>query len=285
MNKKYIWIIIVISLFVFVFIIYSFDYCIAWHKNIDHNATLSFVSVLSLIITPTVTLISVILYFLSLKEQRKQNKLVMDQQFYDKWQSLLNAHLRIRDEQQITFEIIEKNKESKILLHGHFCFDALKERYLKLKEVIDVNENFSGFYQIIENKINYCEEMSQYWVTLEQCDYIKYKKEMENFDENIQIKYVGYLFNIKKDMNIENSSKKAFELVYDRYLSRSSIYLTHFCSLLKFLQRNENIYVDKITECIDSLMAILTESEKFIILLYADYDIENGKFIHKYIKS
>ena len=132
---------------------------------------------------------------------------------------------------------------------------------------------------------DYCGENSVHWSIIEQQNPIRYKKEMEDVSERKQIDYVGCLFEIKKDMNVENVSKKAFELIYDKYLTRSSIYLTHFCSLLKFLERNKDIYSNKIKECVDSLEAVLTESEKSIILLYADYDIKNGELIRKYIKS
>ena len=287
MYKKCIWFIIVISLLmiIFVSIVYSFNYSIAWQKDIDHDATLSFVEIIGVILTPAVTIISTILYYSSLKEQRKQNKLLMEQQFDDKWQNLLSAHLKIRDEQQIKFEVLEKYNENKILLNGHFVFVALVERYLKLKEAINMNKTFMDLNEMIVYWKDYCGENSVHWSIIEQQNPIRYKKEMEDVSERKQIDYVGYLFEIKKDMNVEDVSKKAFELIYDKYLTRSSIYLAHFCSLLKFLERNKDIYSNKIKECVDSLEAVLTESEKSIILLYADYDIKNGELIRKYIKS
>ena len=59
MHKKYIGGIIGISLLaiISIIVVYSFNYSIAWQKDIDHNATSSFVDMLSLIITPAVTLI------------------------------------------------------------------------------------------------------------------------------------------------------------------------------------------------------------------------------------
>ena len=287
MYKKYIGGIIGISLLaiISIIVVYSFNYSIAWQKDIDHNATSSFVDMLSLIITPAVTLISVILYYFSLKEQQHQNKLIMEQQFDDKWQSLLNNHMKIRDEQQIKFEILKWTKEQKILLNGHFCFIALIERYARLKDAIELNIDFGDLCQVVAYWEEYCEQNSNDWVVMEQNDPIGYEREIEIIRQKNQVDYVGSLFNIKKEMNHGDSSKKAFGLLYDKYLSRSSIYLTHFCSLLKFLQRHENIYSDKINECVDSLMAILTESEKSIILLYADYDTKNGELIKKYIKS
>lgn len=286
MHKKYIGVIIGISLLMIISIIvvYSFNYSIAWQKDIDHDATMSFVGMLSLIITPTVTLISVTLYYSSLKEQQKQNKLIMEQQFDDKWQSLLSAHLRIRDEQQIEYDAVKNYKEYNVLLKGHKCFVALWKRYLRLVNAINMHVDFLNLEEILAGWDNYCERMEMDWKILEYSTPEKYVCEMEKIEEEKQISFVGYLFKIRKNMNVEDSSRKAFELIYDRYLSRSSIYLTHFCSMLKFLQRHENIYGDKINECVDLLMAILTESEKSIILLYADYDIKNGKIIKKYIK-
>ena len=201
MHKKYIGGIIGVSLLMIISIIvvYSFNYSIAWQNDIDHNATSSFVDMLSLIITPAVTLISVILYYSSLKEQQKQNKLIMEQQFDDKWQNLLSAHLKIRDEQQIKFEIIKWTKEQKILLNGHLCFVALIERYARLKEAIEMNINFGDLYQVIAFWENYCEENSNDWIILEQQDPIEYQKEMEIIRRKNQVDYVGSLFNIKKD--------------------------------------------------------------------------------------
>lgn len=286
MHKKYIGVIIGISLLMIISIIvvYSFNYSIAWQKDIDHDATMSFVGMLSLIITPAVTLISVTLYYSSLKEQQKQNKLIMEQQFDDKWQSLLSAHLKIRDEQQIEYDVVKNYKEYSVLLKGHKCFVALWKRYLRLVEAIQGARDYISLDQIFADYDNYSEQMEEEWKAMEYYTPLEYEKEMKNIEETKQIDFVAYLFKVTKDMNDGNPSKKAFELIHDRYLSRSSIYLTHFCSMLKFLQRHENIYGDKINECVDLLMAILTESEKSIILLYADYDIKNGKIIKKYIK-
>ena len=66
MNNKYIWFTTVIVLFlVFItFVIYSFDYCIAWNMEIDHDATLSFVEILGVILTPAA-------FYVNMQEKRK----------------------------------------------------------------------------------------------------------------------------------------------------------------------------------------------------------------------
>ena len=104
-SKTYLWCIaiFILTLIIFVCIIYyRQDYCLAWNISIDHDATLSFVGVLGIILTPVVTIITAVLYYSSLLEQRKQN-------FDNKWQSMLETQLHIRDTQEIHFEWIDNS--------------------------------------------------------------------------------------------------------------------------------------------------------------------------------
>ncbi len=127
-NRTYpMWIIIVIGiaiiLIVVVCCIFAHNgYCIAWKTLIDNEGTTTFVDILSLIIIPTITLISVFVYYATLREQRKQNRQLQSQHFIEQWQVLVTQQIAIRDNTTLTLPILRNALPAQQTFTGVYCF-------------------------------------------------------------------------------------------------------------------------------------------------------------------
>lgn len=287
-SKTYLWCIaiFILTLIIFVCIIYyRQDYCLAWNISIDHDATLSFVGVLGIILTPVVTIITAVLYYSSLLEQRKQN-------FDNKWQSMLETQLHIRDTQEIHFEWIDNSWEKiHINMKGYRCIIMATMLYRNLTIAIQNKQDYTNrddlirIYDESEQILLDFDEM--YRVEQEYLRYYnlkEYKKQQERAHSNRKVAMIGHLFNIMGDEK-GNAHLLAFELIYKKYFWQSSTYFTHIMSLLRFLDRQVAYYAEEeIQECAKHLCDNLTYCEKELLLQYAEYKPNNKKIINRYIK-
>lgn len=287
-SKTYLWCIaiFILTLIIFVCIIYyRQDYCLAWNISIDHDATLSFVGVLGIILTPVVTIITAVLYYSSLLEQRKQN-------FDNKWQSMLETQLHIRDTQEIHFEWIDNSWEKiHINMKGYRCIIMATMLYRNLTIAIQNKQDYTNrddlirIYDESEQILLDFDEM--YRVEQEYLRYYnlkEYKKQQERAHSNRKVAMIGHLFNIMGDEK-GNAHLLAFELIYKKYFWQSSTYFTHIMSLLRFLNRQVAYYAEEeIQECAKHLCDNLTYCEKELLLQYAEYKPNNKKIINRYIK-
>lgn len=287
-SKTYLWCIaiFILTLIIFVCIIYyRQDYCLAWNISIDHDATLSFVGVLGIILTPVVTIITAVLYYSSLLEQRKQN-------FDNKWQSMLETQLHIRDTQEIHFEWIDNSWEKiHINMKGYRCIIMATMLYRNLTIAIQNKQDYTNrgdlirIYDESEQILLDFDEM--YRVEQEYLRYYnlkEYKKQQERAHSNRKVAMIGHLFNIMGDEK-GNAHLLAFELIYKKYFWQSSTYFTHIMSLLRFLDRQVAYYAEEeIQECAKHLCDNLTYCEKELLLQYAEYKPNNKNIINRYIK-
>lgn len=261
------------------------DYCPAWNVSIDNDITLSFVSVLGVIITPAVTMITAVLYYSSLLEQRKQN-------FDNKWQNMLETQLKIRETQEVPFEWLNKNWENtKITIKGYRCMVMAYILYRDLVEVIQTKCDYTCRDTLIR-EFNEAEQIlldidEEYRIEQEylmRYNPKEYKKQLDKADDNRRKAIIGNLFNITGEEN-GDAHLLAFEFVYKKYFSKTSTYFTHFVSLLRFIERQKEYYslVD-IEDCIKNLCDNLSYCEIELILQYAEYIPKNKELITKYIQ-
>lgn len=287
-SKTYLWCIaiFILTLIIFVCIIYyRQDYCLAWNISIDHDATLSFVGVLGIILTPVVTIITAVLYYSSLLEQRKQN-------FDNKWQSMLETQLHIRDTQKIHFEWIDNNWEkTHITMKGYRCIIMATMLYRNLTQAIRNKQDYTDRDYLMrtydESEQILFDSDEVYRVEQEYLRYYnpkEYKKQQDKAHSNRKVAMIGHLFNIMGDEK-GNAHLLAFELIYKKYFWQSSTYFTHIMSLLRFLDRQVAYYAEEeIQECAKHLCDNLTYCEKELLLQYAEYKPNNKKIINRYIK-
>lgn len=291
MNTIIKWGIIILSIcatlaIIFVCAVYGRnDFCLAWNVAIDNDATLSFVGVLGVILTPVVTIITAMLYYSSLLEQRKQN-------FDNKWQSMLETQLHIRDTQKIHFEWIDNNWEkTHITMKGYRCIIMATMLYRNLTQAIRNKQDYTdrdylmSIYDESEQILFDYDEV--YRVEQEHLRYYnpkEYKKQQDKACYERKVAMIGHLFSIMGDES-GNANLLAFELIYKKYFWQSSTYFTHTMSLLRFLDRQVAYYSEEeIQECAKHLSDNLTYCEKELLLQYAEYQPNNKKIINQYIK-
>ena len=275
--------IIAIILIGIIIFIYKNDYCLAFKVRIDHNATLSFVGLIGVILTPAVGIITAILYYSSLREQQKQN-------FDIGWQNLLQTQLNIRDAQEIDFKILDNNWNDKVKhIRGYQCMLMTWMLYKDLIALLQLKENCldkeklqalkDNYYNSLIMDDNYQTEM-EYLRQYEPKEYIKVLSENKRKQRMIM---TGNIFGISGDEK-DNPNELAFRLVFDKYFSKTSTYFSHIISMLRFLDRNVESYgKDKIMECIQHLKDNLTSCEWELLSQYAEYDSQNKRLITKYI--
>jgi hypothetical protein len=241
--------------------------------------------VLGIILTPVVTIITAVLYYSSLLEQRKQN-------FDNKWQSMLETQLHIRDTQEIHFEWIDNSWEKiHINMKGYRCIIMATMLYRNLTIAIQNKQDYTNrddlirIYDESEQILLDFDEM--YRVEQEFLRYYnlkEYKKQQERAHSNRKVAMIGHLFNIMGDEK-GIAHLLAFELIYKKYFWQSSTYFTHIMSLLRFLDRQVAYYAEEeIQECAKHLCDNLTYCEKELLLQYAEYKPNNKKIINRYIK-
>lgn len=287
-SKTYLWCIaiFILALLIFVCIIYyRQDYCLAWNISIDHDATLSFVGVLGAILTPVVTIITAMLYYSSLLEQRKQN-------FDNKWQSMLATQLHIRDTQEIHFEWIDNSWEkTHITMKGYKCIIMATMLYRNLTQAILNKQDYTNRDDLIriydeseQILLDFDEEYRVEQEYLRCYNPEEYRKQQDRACSERKVAMIGHLFNIIGN-ETGNAHLLAFELIYKRYFWQSSTYFTHIMSLLRFLDRQVAYYSEEeIQECARHLCDNLTYCEKELLLQYAEYKPNNKKIINRYIK-
>jgi len=276
-------IIFAIILMGIVIFIYKNDYCLALKVRIDHNATLSFVGVIGMILTPAVGVITAILYYSSLREQQKQN-------FDMKWQHLLETQLKIRDSQEIAFKVLDNNWNDKIKhLRGYQCMLMAWMLYKDLIAVLRLKENCLNREKLQELEDNYYNSLTMddnYQTEMEYLRQYEPKEYMKVLSENKRKQRMimtGNIFGISGDEK-DDPNELAFRLVYDKYFSRASTYFSHIISMLRFLDRYEELYSKSVAkECLQNLKDNLTYCEWELLMQYAEYDTINKALITKYI--
>lgn len=290
MNKHIKWIIgitiFALAAIIFVCVVYGRNgFCLAWEVSINNDTTLSFVGVLGVIITPAVTMITALLYYSSLLEQRKQN-------FDNKWQNMLETQLHIRDTQDIHFEWLDNKWERiNIPMQGYRCIIMATMLYRNLTQAIQNKHNYTNQNELVREYeeseqilLDFDEEYRLEQEYLRCYNFKEYKKQLDRAISNRRVAITGHLFNIQGD---EDSDVKllAFEKMYKKCFLQTSTYFTHIVSLLRFLERQLlNYSSSEIKECAQNLCDNLTYCEKELLLQYAEYNPKNKELITKYIK-
>lgn len=289
-NKTYpMWIIIVIfiailCLMVVCYIFARNGYCIAWQTPIDYEGTATFVSILSLIIIPTITLISVFVYYATLSEQQKQNCLLQSQHFIEQWQVLVAQQIAIRDNTTLTLPILQNALPAQQTFTGVYCFKMIWVMYIRLVEAIKTNYDYSDLEQIEAGYEGQYVDLTGELACMEHYEPEKYAKLRQTNYEKLQVAYIGNCFDIRGNNPADISpTNEAFRLIYERYFRLSSTYYSHLCSMLLFLQQNKSFYKDRIDDCISILKYNLCQAELLLIKQYAEYDTKNKELIQNYL--
>lgn len=279
------WIAVITTILVItiLFVYWKNGFCIAWNVDINHEVTSSFANLLGAILTPAIGIITAIIYYSTLQEQRKQN-------FEDKWQNILETQLKIRDSQEIDFKVLDNNWNDKIKhLRGYQCMLMAWMLYKDLIAVLRLKENCLNREKLQELEDNYYNalELDDSYQTeieyLRQYEPLEYTKILNESKRKRRMIMTGNIFGISGDEK-DDPNELAFRLVFDTYFSRASTYFSHIISMLRFLDRNLESYgKDKIRECIQYLKDNLNSCEWELIMQYAEYDTNNKALVTKYI--
>lgn len=277
----------IISIYIVVCIFTHNGYCIAWQTPIDYEGTATFVSILSLIIIPTITLVSVLVYYATLSEQREQNRLLQSQHFMEQWQHLVAQQIAIRDNTMLTLPVLHAASPDRQTFAGVHCFKKIWMIYIRLVEAIKSKHNYSDWERTeAEYEGHYIDPTGEL-ACMEHYEPEKYAKLRQTDYEKLQVAYVGYRFDIRGDYPSGISpTNEAFRLVYERYFRLSSTYYSHLCSMLLYMQRKEQqneLSGEQIGDCITILTNSLCRAELLLIKQYAEYDTKNKELIQNYL--
>ncbi len=289
-NRTYpMWIIIVIGIAIILIVVVCYifthnGYCVAWKTPIDHEGTTTFVGILSLIVIPTITLISVFVYYATLSEQQKQNCLLQSQHFIEQWQVLVAQQIAIRDNTTLTLPILQNALPAQQTFTGVYCFKMIWVMYIRLVEAIKTNYDYSDLEQIEAGYEGQYVDLTGELACMEHYEPEKYAKLRQTNYEKLQVAYIGNCFDIRGNNPADISpTNEAFRLIYERYFRLSSTYYSHLCSMLLFLQQNKSFYKDRIDDCISILKYNLCQAELLLIKQYAEYDTKNKELIQNYL--
>ncbi len=293
-NRTYpMWIIIVIGIAIILIVVVCYifahnGYCIAWKTLIDNEGTTTFVDILSLIIIPTITLISVFVYYATLREQRKQNRQLQSQHFIEQWQVLVTQQIAIRDNTTLTLPILQNALPAQQTVTSVYCFKMIWVMYIRLveaiKDAIKNNNDYSNWEQIEAEYDGLYVDLTGELACMEHYEPEKYAKLRQTDYEKLQVAYVGNRFDIRgNNMAGISPTNEAFRLIYERYFRLSSTYYSHLCSMLLFLQQNKSFYKDRIDDCISILKYNLCQAELLLIKQYAEYNKQNKELILNYL--
>ena len=289
MNKRYIilgsvLVICIISIYIVVCIFARNGYCVAWKTPIDHEGTTTFVGILSLIIIPTITLISVFVYYATLSEQRKQNHQLQSQHFIEQWQVLVAQQIAIRDNTTLILPILQNALPAQQTVKSVYCFKMIWVIYIRLVEAIKSNYDYSDWERIESKYDGLYVDFTGELACMEHYEPEKYAKLRQTNYEKLQVAYIGNCFDIRGNNPVDISpTNEAFRLIYERYFRLSSIYYSHLCSMLLFLQQNKSFYKDRIDDCISILKYNLCQAELLLIKQYAEYNKQNKELILNYL--
>lgn len=225
--------------------------------------------------------VSAIIYFLTLKEQRKQNSLLLQQRFYEQWQELVRQQLKIRDEMHIVIDVLNNNGPVKVQINGSTCLNILWSMFLRLQKAIDNNVDYTDWERI---ESGYDQAVQNVPEELEYYDIGKYNNMLLDIDEHRRVAFVGYSFGVtEKETKSKMPSKEALNLIFERYFKGRSTYFTHLCSMMHFLERNEIVYGKQIQECATILKDNMSAFELGLVRQYSDFDKSNSSLISKYL--
>lgn len=280
-------VICIISIYIVVCIFTHNGYCIAWQTPIDYEGTATFVSILSLIIIPTITLVSVLVYYATLSEQREQNRLLQSQHFMEQWQHLVAQQIAIRDNTMLTLPVLHAASPDRQTFAGVHCFKKIWMIYIRLVEAIKSKHNYSDWERTEAEYEGHYMDPTGELACMEHYEPEKYAKLRQTDYEKLQVAYVGYRFDIRGDYPSGISpTNEAFRLVYERYFRLSSTYYSHLCSMLLYMQRKEQqneLSGEQIGDCITILTNSLCRAELLLIKQYAEYDTKNKELIQNYL--
>lgn len=289
-NRTYpMWIIIVIGIAIIAILVVCYifarnGYCIAWGTPIDHEGTATFVGILSLIIIPTITIISVFVYYATLSEQREQTRLLQSQHFIEQWQVLVAQQIAIRDNTTLTLPILQNALPAQQTFTSVHCFKMIWVIYIRLVEAIKSNYDYSDWEQIEAGNDGQYVDLTGELACMEHYEPEKYAKLRQTNYEKLQVAYIGNCFDIRGNNPADISpTNEAFRLIYERYFQLSSTYYSHLCSMLLFLQKNESLYNDQKDYCIAVLKYNLCRAELLLIKQYAEYNKQNKELILNYL--
>ena len=286
------WIIIVIGIAIILIVVVCYifthnGYCVAWKTPIDHEGTTTFVGILSLIVIPTITLISVFVYYATLSEQQKQNCLLQSQHFIEQWQVLVAQQIAIRDNTTLTLPILQNALHAQQTFTGVYCFKMIWVMYIRLVEAIKNNYDYSDLEQIEAGYEGQYVDSTGELACMEHYEPEKYAKLRQTDYEKLQVAYIGNCFDIRGNNPADISpTNEAFRLVYERYFRLSSTYYSHLCSMLLYMQRKEQqneLSGEQIGDCITILTNSLCRAELLLIKQYAEYDTKNKELIQNYL--
>lgn len=292
-NRTYpMWIIVIgIAIIAIVVVCYIFarnGYCLAWKTSIDHEGTATFVDILSLIIIPTTTLVSVFVYYATLSEQREQNRLLQSQHFIEQWQVLVAQQIAIRDNTTLTLPILQNALPAQQTFTSVHCFKMIWVMYIRLveaiKEAVKNNNDYSDWEQIEARYDGQYVDLTGELACMEHYEPEKYAKLRKTNYEKLQVAYVGNRFDIRgNNMADISPMNEAFRLIYEQYFRWSSTYYSHLCSMLLFLRKNESLYSNQKDYCIAVLKYNLCRAELSLIKQYAEYDTQHKELILNYL--
>lgn len=269
--------IIIISVVVVLLILglifcYSSSYSIAYKKPIEADITTSFATLLTAILTPAISLISVILYIESIYNQQKETRRAEQRNL----QILLNQHIdklvEIRDNLKIKDTVlVDKNNpiEEKATFCGIKCFEYMEFMFKCLKHAIDKGSEVNEIKETIASYENAIQDIP---AVLKYEDEEEYDKRKQEYWKSLRIDYAAYLFKLKKNNAF---SYNVFALIYERYKKQCENYFSYFNSILKYL---ELFNAEERKDQISIIKSKMTEKEKIIVNEYCTFYNKNEWF-------
>ena len=240
-----------------------------------------------MIIIPTITLVSVLVYYATLSEQREQNRLLQSQHFMEQWQHLVAQQIAIRDNTMLTLPVLHAASPDRQTFAGVHCFKKIWMIYIRLVEAIKSKHNYSDWERTEAEYEGHYMDPTGELACMEHYEPEKYAKLRQTDYEKLQVAYVGYRFDIRGDYPSGISpTNEAFRLVYERYFRLSSTYYSHLCSMLLYMQRKEQqneLSGEQIGDCITILTNSLCRAELLLIKQYAEYNKQNKELILNYL--
>ncbi|MBR1808249.1 MAG: hypothetical protein IJ776_02550 [Paludibacteraceae bacterium] len=255
----------------------------AFSISVDSDLTISFFTVIAAILTPTIAFISALLYYDTLMEQKRQNVNFSLQHFEEQFNNLIERQLKIRDQLYIIHPIIQNGVLNNVRYQGIEAFKRLWLTYRFLIQAINSRENYYDWEQFEAGYDNAKESLDPDRV-LEHFEPKELDKKIEELNLQYHIAMIGHIFNIDGTQQLANTEIEAFRMIYEKFFHASSLYFTHLCSILKFLQHSFNLYsIDSKLqeEYVQRLRDNLSSAEISVIDSYSNYNLCDKQLIRQ----
>jgi len=264
-------------------VFYSNGYCIAMKKKLDTDITISFFTIISAILVPAVAIISALLYYGALLEQRKQNINLSLQHFESQFNEQLKQQCILRDKLYIIHPVLSNGVHINRRFEGIDAFRQVWLSYRLLLKAIKSGNNYSNWELLQSDYENAFANVDPDGI-LQHYSPDELDKQLDELGQKHMESFIGNIFKIDGAQSYSNVEFEAFALIYNKFLKTSSLYFSHLCSVLRFVERNFAIYsidAKQQKEYLQQIIDNLSSVEICIIERYANYDLYNKDLIKR----